>query len=46
MKELMAKFHPVVVQRENVKEFMELKMSSSIMMLQYASPSLSLNSCP
>jgi len=35
--ELRAKFYPVVVQRQKEKEFMELKMSSTMTMMQYAS---------
>jgi len=33
---LRAKFYPVVVQRQKEKEFMELKMSGSMLVLQYA----------
>ena len=35
--ELRAKFHPVVVQRQKEKEFMELKMSENMTVIQYAS---------
>ena len=35
--ELKAKFYPVVVQRQKEKEFMELKMSGNMIVMQYAS---------
>ena len=35
--ELRAKFYPTVVQRQKEKEFMELKMSGSMSVMQYAS---------
>jgi len=37
LKELRAKIYPVVVQRQKEKEFMELKMSGTMMVMQYAS---------
>jgi len=37
LSELRAKFYPVVVQRQKEKEFMELKMSGTIAVMQYAS---------
>ena len=37
LSELRAKFYPVVVQRQKEKEFMELKMSGSMSVMQYAS---------
>jgi len=37
LEELRAKFYPVVVQQQKKKEFMELKMNSSMTVIQYAS---------
>jgi len=37
LSELRAKFYPVVVQRKKEKEFMELKMSDTMTVMQYAS---------
>ena len=37
LRELRAKFYPVVVQRQKEKEFMELKMSGTMTVMQYAS---------
>ena len=37
MSELTEKFYPIVVQRQKKKEFMELKMSGTITVMQYAS---------
>jgi len=37
LSELRAKFYPVVVQRQKEKEFMELKMSGTMTVKQYAS---------
>jgi len=37
LSELRAKFYPVVIQRQKEKEFIELKMSSTITVMQYAS---------
>jgi len=39
LSELRAKFYPIVVQRQKEKEFMELKMSCTIIMMQYAANS-------
>jgi len=37
LSELMVKFYPVVVQRQKEKEFMEMKMSGIMTVIQYAS---------
>ena len=37
LSELRAKFYPFVVQRQKEKEFMELKMSGSMTVMQYGS---------
>ena len=37
LRELMAKFYPAMVQRQKEKEFMELKMSDNMTVMQYAS---------
>ena len=37
LEELRAKFYPIVVQRQKEKEFMELKMSDIMTVLQHAS---------
>jgi len=37
LSELRAKFYPIVAQRQKEKEFMELKMSGTMTMMQYPS---------
>ena len=37
LSELRAKFYPVVIQRQKEKEFMELKMSGTVIVTSYAS---------